>query len=223
VEQLGRSASDELADLLAAAVVRGDLKPGERLIEADLAAQFDVSRGPVRSALSTLHRLGLVEMRPKRGMVVVELTSSDVRDLYEVRIALERAAVERLTSLSDLDWSALRGRIQELEDADRKGNSEAATQSSLGFHHNLVELAGNKRLLRAWQAHSDLIKLAIYMRQSAGGTVATDPLLHDHQALVDALVARDSARAVPLIVSHLEATRDDLVRILEAENTSAAR
>ena len=223
MEQLGRSASDELADLLAAAVVRGDLKPGERLIEAGLAAQFDVSRGPVRSALSTLHRLGLVEMRPKRGMVVVELTSSDVRDLYEVRIALERAAVERLTSLSDLDWSALRGRIQELEDADRKGNSEAATQSSLGFHHNLVALAGNKRLLRAWQAHSDLIKLAIYMRQSAGGTVATDPLLHDHQALVDALVARDSARAVPLIVSHLEATRDDLVRILEAENTSAAR
>jgi DNA-binding GntR family transcriptional regulator len=223
VEQLGRSASDELADLLAAAVVRGDLKPGERLIEADLATQFDVSRGPVRSALSTLHRLGLVEMRPKRGMVVVELTSSDVHELYEVRIALERAAVERLTGLSDLDWSALRGRIQDLEDADRRGNSEAAAQSSLGFHHNLVALAGNKRLLRAWEAHSDLIKLAIYMRQSAGGTVAADPLLHDHRALVDALVARDSARAVPLIVSHLEATRDDLVRILEAENTSVAR
>jgi DNA-binding GntR family transcriptional regulator len=220
VEQLGRSASDELADLLAAAVVRGELKPGERLVEADLAARFNVSRGPVRSALSTLHRLGLVELRPKRGMVVVELTPSDVRDLYEVRIALERAAVERLTTASDVDWSELRGRIRELEDADRAGNSAGATQSSLGFHHSLVAFAGNKRLLRAWEAHSDLIKLAIWMRQSAGGTVATDPLLHDHRALVDALVARDPARAVSLIVSHLEATRDDLVRILEAENTS---
>jgi DNA-binding GntR family transcriptional regulator len=221
VEQLGRSASDELADRLAAAVVSGDLKPGERLIEADLAARFDVSRGPVRSALSTLHRLGLVELLPRRGMVVVALTASDVRDLYDVRIALERAAVERLTTASDVDWAALRGKIEELEDADRKGSSMAATQSSLGFHYNLCALAGNKRLLRAWEAHSDLIKLAIWMRQSAGGPVATDPLLHDHQALVDALVSRDSARAVSLIVSHLEATRDDLVQILEAQSTSA--
>src|SRR5258708_13648682 len=102
VEQLGRSASDELADLLAAAVVRGDLEPGERLIEADLAAQFDVSRGPVRSALSTLHRLGLVEMRPKRGMVVVQLTSSDWPDRYRVRIALEPPAVDTLTRRPDL-------------------------------------------------------------------------------------------------------------------------
>jgi DNA-binding GntR family transcriptional regulator len=216
VDQLGRSASDELADLLAASVVSGDLKPGERLIEADLAARFNVSRGPVRSALSTLHRLGLVEMRPRRGMAVVELTASDVRDLYEVRIALERAAVERLTTASDVDWSTLRGKIKDLEDADRKGSSAAATQSSLGFHYSLCALAGNKRLLRAWEAHSDLIKLAIWMRQSAGGAVATDPLLHDHRELVDALVARDSARAVSLITTHLEATRDDLVRMLEA-------
>jgi DNA-binding GntR family transcriptional regulator len=218
MEQLGRSASDELADLLAASVVNGELKPGERLIEADLAARFNVSRGPVRSALSTLHRLGLAEMRPRRGMVVVELTASDVRDLYEVRIALERAAVERLTNASDVDWSALRGRIEQLEDADRQRNSVAATQSSLGFHHNLCALSGNKRLLRVWEAHSDLIKLAIWMRQSSGGAVTTDPLLHDHRELVNALVARDSARAVSLIVSHLEATRDDLVRILEAQS-----
>lgn len=223
MEQLGRSASEELADLLAASVVSGELKPGERLVEADLAARFNVSRGPVRSALSTLHRLGLAEMRPRRGMVVVELAASDVHDLYEVRIALERAAVERLTTASDVDWSTLRGRIEQLEDADRKGNSAAATQSSLGFHHNLCALAGNKRLLHVWEAHSDLIKLAIWRRQSSGGTMATDPLLHDHRELVNALIARDSARAVSLIVSHLEATRDDLVRILEADSRSVTR
>jgi DNA-binding GntR family transcriptional regulator len=223
VEQLGRSASDELADLLAASIVNGELKPGERLIESDLAAQFKVSRGPVRSALATLVGLGLVEMLPRRGMVVVELTPSDARDLYDVRIALERAAVERLLAASDVDWSRLRDKIPELEEADRTGDSAAATRSSLGFHYNLCALAGNKRLLRVWEAHSELIKLAIWMRQSAGGARATseDPTLHDHRDLIDALVARDSARAVDLIVSHLEATRDDLVRILEASETSA--
>jgi DNA-binding GntR family transcriptional regulator len=120
-----------------------------------------------------------------------------------------------------VDWATLRGRIEELEDADRKGSSRAATQSSLGFHHNLCALAGNKRLLRVWEEHSDLIKLAIWMRQSAGSPKATDPLLHDHRALVDALVARDSARAVSLIVSHLQATRDDVVQILQAQSPSA--
>jgi DNA-binding GntR family transcriptional regulator len=223
VEQLGRSASDELADLLAASVVNGELKPGERLVEADLAERFGVSRGPVRSALATLERLGLVEMLPRRGMVVVELTAADVRDLYDVRIALERAAVERLTTASDVDWSTLRSRVSELEDADRSGNSEAATRSSLGFHHNLCALAGNKRLLRVWEAHSELIKLAIWMRQSVGGTISADPLLHDHSELVDALAARDSACAVSLIVSHLETTRDDLLRILNGDTSVASR
>jgi DNA-binding GntR family transcriptional regulator len=216
VQQVGRSASDELADLLTEAVVNGELKPGQRLIEADLAARFNVSRGPVRSALTALERLGLAETLPRRGMVVVDLTAADVRDLYDVRIALERAAVERLASLSDVDWSALRSSVIELEDADRSGNKAASTQSSLGFHHALCALAGNKRLLRVWEQHSELIKLAIWMRQSAGRTTTADPRLHAHTELLDALAARDSERAVALIVSHLEATRDDLMRILDA-------
>jgi DNA-binding GntR family transcriptional regulator len=215
VQQVGRSASDELADLLTEAVVNGELKPGQRLIEADLAARFNVSRGPVRSALTALERLGLAETLPRRGMVVVDLTAADVRDLYDVRIALERAAVERLASLPDVDWSALSSSVTELEDADRSGNKAASTQSSLGFHHALCALSGNKRLLRVWEQHSELIKLAIWMRQSAGSTTIADPRLHAHSELLDALTARDSERAVALIVSHLEATRDDLMRILD--------
>ncbi|GAA3713838.1 GntR family transcriptional regulator [Nonomuraea antimicrobica] len=216
MEELGRSASDELADRLAASIINGELKPGERLVEADLAAQFDVSRGPVRSALSTLRRLGLVELPSKRGMVVVTLTPSAVRDLYEVRIALERAAVERLTRTPHVEWSSLRERLKELEDADRSGSSVNAAHSSLGFHRNLCALAGNDRLLRAWEAHSALIKLAIRMRQAAEESTAVDPRLHDHRALLDTLMSKDPTPAVGMMVSHLEEIRDDLVRILEA-------
>jgi DNA-binding GntR family transcriptional regulator len=222
VEELGRSAADELADKLAGSVVSGDLKAGERLVEADLAAQFSVSRGPVRSALSTLHRLGLVELLSKRGMVVVTLTASGVRDLYEVRIALERAAVERLTRATDVDWSRARAKLENLEAADRSGNSVAVADSSLDFHRNLCALAGNERLLRAWEAHSALIKLAMRMRQEAGGPVAVDPLQTDHRALVDTLMSKNPAPAIGLMVSHLEATRDDLVRILEASPSAEA-
>src|SRR5882757_4528224 len=140
MEELGRSASDELTDRLAASIVNGELKAGERLVEADLAAQFHVSRGPVRSALSTLNRLGLVELRAKRGMVVVTLTPSGVHDLYEVRIALERAAVERLIRMPAVDWSTVRVKLRELEEADRSGSSVDAARSSLSFHRNLCAL-----------------------------------------------------------------------------------
>ena len=215
MQQVGRSASDELTDLLTEAVVSGELKPGQRLIEADLAARFNVSRGPVRSALAALERRGLAETLPRRGMVVVDLTAADVRDLYDVRIAVERAAVERLASVPDADWSALRSSVAELEDADRSGNRAAATRSSLGFHHALCALAGNKRLLRVWEEHSELIRLAIWTRQSAGSTMTADPRLHAHGELLDALAAGDSQRAVALIVAHLEATRDDLLRLLD--------
>jgi len=167
VEQLGRSAADELADRLAASVINGEFEPGERLVEADLAARYNLSRGPVRTALSTLHRLGLVEMRPKRGMVVVKLTTAEVRDLYEVRIALERAAVERLVSAPGTDWSMLRRLAEEVEQANRGGSTSDSTKTSLDFHRELVALADNERLLRAWEAHSALIRLAIQMRKSA--------------------------------------------------------
>jgi DNA-binding GntR family transcriptional regulator len=223
MEELGRTASDELADRLAALIVSGELKAGERLVEADLAATFNVSRGPVRSALFTLRRLGLVELRSKRGTVVVTLTPSGVRDLYEVRIALERAAVERLIRTPAVDWSTVRAKLRELEEADRIGSSIDAAHSSLSFHRNLCALAGNERLLRAWEAHSELIKLAIRMRQSAEQPTTVDPLLHDHHALVEALMSTDPAPAVALIVSHLEATRDDLVRILESQENADAQ
>ena len=219
MEELGRSASDELTDRLAASIVNGELRAGERLVEADLAAQFNVSRGPVRSALSTLHRLGLVELRAKRGMVVVTLTPSGVHDLYEVRIALERAAIERLIRMRTTDWSTLRVELDELEAADRGGSSADAAHSSLNFHRGLCALAGNERLLRAWEAHSELIKLAIRMRQAAEAPPRSDPLLHDHHELVATLASDDPAPAVAMMVAHLEATRDDLVRILETQQS----
>jgi GntR family transcriptional regulator of gluconate operon len=221
VEQLGRSAADELADRLAASVINGEFEPGERLVEADLASRYNLSRGPVRTALSTLHRLGLVEMRPKRGMVVVTLTTTEVRDLYEVRIALERAVVERLSTSSDVDWSTLRRLAEEVEEATRGGSTSESTKTSLDFHRELCALAGNERLLRAWEAHSALIRLAIRMRQSADNPVAPDPRTNEHRELVDLLAAGDSDRAVALIVSHLQKIRDDLVGILESQDAAS--
>lgn len=221
MEVLGRSAADELTERLVELIVTGQLKPGERLVEAELADRYSVSRGPVRSAFAVLRQLGLVEVPTRRGTVVVELTRAEVADLYEVRIALECAAVDRLARLRDtLDLSEMRARLQQLEDVGPAGSSNARASTSVEFHHSLMTASGNARLLRAWESHADLIKLAMRIRQDAPRPMQ-DPALHEHREMLDALYSDTPARAVGLMASHLEVIRDELIQLLEASSARA--
>jgi DNA-binding GntR family transcriptional regulator len=215
VEVLGRSAADELTERLVSGIVNGDLKPGERLVEAELAERYSVSRGPVRSAFAILRQLGLVDIPTRRGTVVVELTRAEVWDLWEVRIALECAAVERLARGRDeLDMSEIRARLEQMEGVGSSGTSTARAGSSLDFHHSLVAACGNNRLLRAWESHADLIKLAMRIRQDAASPTQ-DPAMNEHRDLLEALLSKDPAKAVGLMTAHLEVIRDELVQLLE--------
>ncbi|MGB3662374.1 GntR family transcriptional regulator, partial [Mycolicibacter algericus] len=93
-EPLSRPSTPELiAERLREAITRGRLTPGQQLGEASLAAQFEVSRGPLREAMQRLVAEGLLRSERNRGIFVVELSDDDVRDVYQARKAIERAAV----------------------------------------------------------------------------------------------------------------------------------
>src|SRR5512133_2025070 len=87
---------DQVAGALRAAVSSGALRPGTRLVEAEIAARSGVSKAPVREALRLLEAEGLVVSMPHRGSFVVELSASDIREVFSVRSALERLAVGML-------------------------------------------------------------------------------------------------------------------------------
>lgn len=91
--ELGRPLWAEVFDLLRSEIERQGLRPGERLLEVELAERFGVSRGPVRAALVELERVGLVKINPRRGAYVAALTARDADELYELRSALEVAAL----------------------------------------------------------------------------------------------------------------------------------
>ena len=89
------------ADLLRERLLGGGFAPGERLVEAEIARQLGISRGPVREALAKLRAEGLVYDEPRRGSFVAELTDHDVHEIYELRAALEMQAVRLLIARDD--------------------------------------------------------------------------------------------------------------------------
>ncbi|MBO0864516.1 MAG: GntR family transcriptional regulator, partial [Mycobacterium sp.] len=91
-----QSTAELIADRLREAITRGQLAPGQQLGEASLAAQFEVSRGPLREAMQRLVAEGLLRSERHRGIFVVELTEADVHDVYRLRKAIERVAIEQI-------------------------------------------------------------------------------------------------------------------------------
>src|SRR5215217_3401375 len=120
-----RSLADDVVDRLRNASFHGSFKPGEALREEQLAAMLDVSRGPVREALVQLEREGLVIVRRHRGATVARLSRSDLEEVYGLRLALERLAMQRAARLAtEADFAAWEAVLVSFDTALARGPSE---------------------------------------------------------------------------------------------------
>lgn len=139
---------DVVFQTLRQAILRGELEPGERLMEIHLAERLGVSRTPIREAIRKLELEGLVVMIPRRGAVVASITEKDLKDVLEVRQTLERLAVEvaceRITPelLAELKKAA--EEFQRLKESDDVTELAAA---DVHFHEIIYEATGNARLI----------------------------------------------------------------------------
>ncbi len=220
MESLGRLAWRELAERLTDMILSGELKPGHRLVETEIADQFNISRGPVRTALMHLGGRGLVEVRAPRGIFVVTLTGRDVQELYAVRMALEEAAIREVAGRPDLDesWPEIERHLEYLDAAAADREFEAVTsREDLAFHRSLVELSGNRRLLSFWDELAGQILLIMGTLQNKD-IPEIWPLLHDHRRIHDALRSEDPLRGVARLHDHLIRTRDFMIVVVERES-----
>jgi DNA-binding GntR family transcriptional regulator len=140
-----RRLSDSLAVYLREEIYRGNLRPGQRLIELDLCKEFQVSRAPLREALLALQRDGLVEMPPHRGAKVVSFTDDDIHEIYALRLLLDPfaagAAADRRA-----DVTALRDAVNRAEEAFRQGDPLAAALAHADFHREVGRASGLGRV-----------------------------------------------------------------------------
>jgi len=199
LERLGplelRTFASTATELLRERILDGSLPPGTRLIETDIAGQLQISRGPVREALATLRAEGLVRDEAKRGVSVAALSGDDIRQIYEVRAALESGAARLvIRDGGESAVAALDATLQTMRDAAASGRRLVFVEADLALHEQLCRVSGNERLLQAWGAQVGLLRTLIRL-ETARGSSTLSYLLADHEAFVDRIREHDVAGA----------------------------
>jgi DNA-binding GntR family transcriptional regulator len=184
-------------------VISGHLKPGDRLVERDLAQDLGVSRLPVREAIRALESEGFLESPSPRRVVVRQLSRVDVEELFDVREALEvlgcGLAAERVDEQA---LARLRTRLDEAVQATESGRGSWITAANNRFHDEILAVA-NHRLLSALMQplHG---RLAWLTRQNQNW----DDLLAEHQRLYDVIASGDPDRAKACAREHVRVNRE---------------
>lgn len=193
-------------------IVEGERLPGERLVDADLVAELGISRTPIRHALYQLEQAGLVKTSPRRGFHVAIFSVDDVRDLYDLRIILETAAVRAaINRIPQADLDAALEEIERLQHMPEPERSPLFLASDMRLHHQLLaDNSGNRHLAEA--IAQQRARMSIFMAQGTRLPNANTTALCEHQAIVQALIARDQAGATAAMEQHLQRVKEDVLR-----------
>jgi len=191
-----------LAETLAARMVEamrsGELTPGERIIEAALAARFGVSRGPLREALKSLEAEQLVERRPGHSPRVRRISPAEAAQMVVMRATLEGLAARLVAArCTALDLAELEAQHQRIRAAARDGRIAECRDEDWRFHEMVCRLSGNAFLLRGWLSMSNLARLFLdrHPAPEQDGLDGGRGVLPDHARLLEALESCDPDRA----------------------------
>jgi DNA-binding GntR family transcriptional regulator len=213
-----QSTAELIAERLREAITRGQLVPGQQLGEASLAEQFAVSRGPLREAMQRLVAEGLLRSERHRGIFVIDLTETDVRDIYLVRKAIERAAIKEICRGDTAAASArLGGPVGVMIAANRRDDAAAVADADQQFHEVLVACADSPRLHRAMRTL--LLETRMLLGELKDTYRNLSEQVAEHIALRDAIGIGDETTATRLIDEHLD---DGLSRLLARRTIATA-
>jgi DNA-binding GntR family transcriptional regulator len=197
-----RALRNDVYDALRQAVVSGALSPGQRVNEAEIARQMQISRAPIREAIRQLEQEGLLESVPRRGTFVVALSRDDVEEVYTLRADLEARAIRRaMTRWSPDDLSTLDSLAEMMRSSAIAGDIAQLLEADIEFHRTIVEAADWARLRKIWEGlHPQTLTLYTL-------TALTDwsPLDHAqrHDPLLAAIRSGDPDQAARAIQEHI--------------------
>ena len=198
-------------EALRSAITSGEYRPGSHLGEEELAGRLGVSRGTVREALRHLQQEGLVTAGARGMLRVNSLSPTEIRELFQVRGALEGLAITLLIASPKRNAAVVRLRKALSDLDDSKADFSAHMDADLGFHLLLCELSENSVLIDAWRHLEGRVRITIL---SAGD----DQLMSgsNHAPIVDAVEAGNRAQAVKVLQDHMLQAADRMAGSAES-------
>ena len=210
-----RSLAEDAADRIREQILAGGFRQGEHLVEAKIAEQLTISRGPVREAFKLLRAEGLLKEEPRRGTFVVSLTADDVREIYGLRAALEGRAARLLARSRDASTiETLRALANDIDAAVRSGDAAAVSRADLAFHEGLCRLCGNARIHEVFVRYVPTLRALLRLDEQVLRSLDEIPL--QHRPFVDAIALGEEELAGRLLAEHADGAGELIARLLEA-------
>ncbi len=194
--------SDRVKEYIIEAVLNGELKTGDRIVESSMARQLGVSQAPVREAIRDLVLLGFLETQPYKGTFVRSFTPEELWETYTVRAALESLAARlAATHLTEDDVKALQSILDEMMEAAHQQDRDTLVKLDNKFHETILKISRNKTLHQLWKTLQFGTWSIVTYRKSS-----YDPayLAARHEELLQALKTKNPEKAMRAMQHHIE-------------------
>jgi len=209
-----RSLRDQVYEAIRARIIDGELAPGRRLVERDLAEEFGVSRVPVREAMQRLEVEGFLTNLPRRGAIVSRVDREEAEHFFDVREYLEALAAGLAARRADPDGlRRLRELLDAAQRADAQGRTEESATLNADFHREIVAMSGNP-LLRDLMEPLDGRLHRLFRLTSVPGDAPT--MCGEHEQLFRMISAGDEQGAAELMRRHVASTRAAALLVLDS-------
>ncbi|SMD09934.1 GntR family transcriptional regulator [Primorskyibacter flagellatus] len=205
------SLSDQAFAAISDGIAKGELEPGARLKEAELARDFGISRGPLREAMNRLESHGLVERRTNLGVFITALTLADLDDLFTMREALEgQACGLAATRMAADDLRILAQMLARHESETASTGHYKQVSSDNDFHFFIIKHSGSQRLFRAL-CDELYLQIRMYRHRSSSKPGRSEAALAEHADIVRALETGERYKAEEAMRLHISNARENLL------------
>ena len=204
------------------AILKGEFKPGERLMEITLANRLGVSRTPIREAIRKLEHEGLVVMIPRKGAQVARITRQELNDVLEVRSSLEALAASCAAKrITDEAVESLRKAEEKFASLLENGDLTALAEADVAFHDVIYQATANRRLIQILNnLREQMYRFRIeYLKEQ----MVRSSLAREHERIIEAIAAHDSEAAMRLIREHIENQKQAIDREIQDSDDEKLR
>lgn len=213
---------DVVFNTLRKAILTGELKPGERLLEIHLANQLGVSRTPIREAIRKLELEGLVIMMPRRGAEVAQITEKSLRDVLEVRRALDALCAELACDrISEEGLAALKDACGQFEQCVAGRDAQRIAQADVALHDIILQATGNQRLIQMVNNLAE--QMYRYRFEYIKDSSQHERLVEEHKIIYQSILNKDKETAAAAARTHIDNQKKAIIRQIRLDRKNGRK